>query len=329
MKWDRAITTHRSPKKEPGTELAAMQNNFIWNFEIRINYTIIYGFINDCSKYSDFKVSAGKFFSNLITVLWRHQWFSCNTESFIFHHYSSYFFLSQSFSFFLFCLSLPFPTLFFTNLYPSHSTVFNTSTVLHNIYPISSIGSISFNRSHASCSWMRLKPLRLSGISCQLILLEHCSGTTMNIEVVYSARRVDCWVLCYQVWKAKSRRVVHFHDRKWGVWCYTWAWSRGSTSIVKDRYFNYHPLPFRCACCRDVPYCFQNKETVSHVHYHWGLHSAPSRGEGSKRHVATLLIAPTSLVTLFYFHSIVFVDQLKKYQRSRKFDADATTIPVS
>lgn len=52
--------------------------------------------------------------------------------------------------------------------------------------------------------------------------------------------------------------------------------------------------------------------------------------DGSKKCIfANILHAPTAFVTLFYFHSIAIVEQLKNHQRSRKLEVAAKTISIN
>lgn len=73
---------------------------------------------------------------------------------------------------------------------------------------------------------------------------------------------------------------------------------------------------------------FKTKEVYVQVHYRRVLHSASSRGSENGT-FANLLNAPTAFEISFYFHSFMFVHQLKDYQRSRKLDAVAASISVS
>lgn len=86
-------------------------------------------------------------------------------------------------------------------------------------------------------------------------------------------------------------------------------------------------MRFRCAFCAHVPSCFRNERTVSHVHRGRVQRSGPSRGDKNGM-FANLLSAPTAFEMFFNFHSIVFLKQLKNYQRSTKLDEAAKTIPT-
>lgn len=229
-------------------------------------------------------------------------------------HFSSLSFFSlltfRFFSFSLACFSLPFPTFFFADLFSSHFTLFKTSNRSKQ-NPSSFFFPQQFVQRKTmpvfyECIWNDwVSPC----ISCQVTLLEHCSGITMVNKVARSARNTHSKTLFYQVWEAKCRRGFQVHVWNSRVWRFTWAWNQASTSSFKDRPFNRYYMRFRCVCCINVSWWFENERPVSQLFFHRMLHSAPSRGEGVKYGMfANLLNAPSVLKTVFFFHSIVFVE---------------------
>lgn len=154
------------------------------------------------------------FFSNLISVFRKHEWFPCDANPLVFITLFLPSFHSPSFFFSLLCYWLPLGTLLFIDVFLPSSTVFNMSIILKNIHPLSSARSGSFNRN------LYLFFMDAFGTTEFRREFSAPSSTLNIIQVLQWIIRssVTLAVLIHEIcaakfWKAKSLRGVQVHVR--------------------------------------------------------------------------------------------------------------------